>query len=172
MSKPLYACTVCAEDFTRNSSAKRHRRVVHNGSSDCVIVRFVEYLVGRESGSYPPPITPPRLSRKSGSMKFQNTNNNRERPVPFPAVHSSTDEITDNESGYKETNGHLNYHNDPTDEAIDTLRKGFQLRGLLEEPSKGKPKQQINTSEQHCNSGATSIPDWSAKKAEWIDRHN
>jgi hypothetical protein len=99
-------------------------------------------------------------------MKFQNTNNNTERPVPFPAVHSSTDEITDNESGYKETNGYLNYHNDPIDEAIDTLRKGLQLRGLLEEPSEGKPKQQINTSEQHCNFGATSIPDWSAKKAK------
>ena len=45
MSKALWACSVCGEDFTRRSSAERHRDNVHQGNS--LVVRFVDYLAGR-----------------------------------------------------------------------------------------------------------------------------
>jgi hypothetical protein len=61
MSKPLWVCVTCAEDFTRKSSAKRHRdnNQIHNQMPQ--IVRYVEYLIGRAKGDYPPPTIPPRL---------------------------------------------------------------------------------------------------------------
>lgn len=62
MSKPLWACSVCGEDFTRKSSAKRHGFNVHD--EKCLVVRYTEYLVGRMSGEYPKPIEPPRLSER------------------------------------------------------------------------------------------------------------
>jgi len=58
MSKALWAC---GEDFTRRSSAERHRNNVHHGR--CALVRFVEYLAGLASGYYSMPIDPPRLAR-------------------------------------------------------------------------------------------------------------
>ena len=68
MSKPMFACTTCGEDFTRRTSAERHNRNVHNGY--CLIVRYVEYLAGLASRLYPPPITPPRLSRRNKLIGF------------------------------------------------------------------------------------------------------
>jgi hypothetical protein len=62
MSKPLWACSVCGEDFTRKSSAKRHGFNVHDEKG--LVVRYTEYLVGRMSGQYPKPIEPPRLSER------------------------------------------------------------------------------------------------------------
>ncbi|MGA9154850.1 MAG: hypothetical protein WBZ36_30055 [Candidatus Nitrosopolaris sp.] len=62
MSKALWACWICGEDFTRRSSAERHSNNLHQGSSG--IVRYIEYLAGRASGFYPPPIDPPRLARR------------------------------------------------------------------------------------------------------------
>lgn len=62
MSKVFWACSICGEDFTRRSSAERHGNNLHQGRP-CV-VRFNEYLVGRASGLYPPPIDPPRLARR------------------------------------------------------------------------------------------------------------
>jgi hypothetical protein len=63
MSKPLWACSVCGEDFTRRSSAERHRDNVHHGNS--LVVRFVDYLARRASGIYPDPIDPPRLLKRT-----------------------------------------------------------------------------------------------------------
>jgi hypothetical protein len=45
-----YVCTMCAQDFTRKTSANRHNNNLHQGRA--VIVRFVEYIVGRLSGMY------------------------------------------------------------------------------------------------------------------------
>jgi hypothetical protein len=59
MSKPVWACPLCGEDFTRKSSAERHSSKLHKGGS--LPVRYINYLTGRLSGQYPPPLTPPRL---------------------------------------------------------------------------------------------------------------
>ena len=64
MSKPLWACIICAEDFTRKSSAKRHMDNISIHNERPVIVRYMEYIIGTGKGIYPPPITPPRLQRK------------------------------------------------------------------------------------------------------------
>jgi hypothetical protein len=45
-----YVCTICAQDFTRKTSANRHNTNLHQGRA--VIVTFVEYIVGRVSGIY------------------------------------------------------------------------------------------------------------------------
>ena len=45
-----YVCTICAQHFTRKTSANRHNNNLHQGRA--VIVRFVEYIVGRVSGMY------------------------------------------------------------------------------------------------------------------------
>lgn len=63
MSKALWACSLCGEDFTRRSSAERHRYTVHQGNS--LIVRFVDYLAARSSGIYAAPIDPPRLLKRA-----------------------------------------------------------------------------------------------------------
>src|SRR5215472_10610054 len=72
MSKALWACSLCGEDFTRRSSAERHRYTVHQGNS--LIVRFVDYLAGRSSGIYAAPIDPPRLL-KGARPEFGKTPN-------------------------------------------------------------------------------------------------
>ncbi len=71
MSKALWACSLCGEDFTRRSSAERHRNNIHQGRSS--LVRFVEYLAGRASGLYPRPIDPPRLARRGRRPQFGRT---------------------------------------------------------------------------------------------------
>jgi hypothetical protein len=88
-SKPLFACVLCGEDFTRSSSGKRHRRIVHNSH----IVRYNEYIAGRSAGLHPRPIAPPRMSRKSELVKVQGEHmpqhSNR-----FIAADSSADDIS------------------------------------------------------------------------------
>lgn len=71
MSKPLWACPTCGEDFTRKSSAVRHSSKLHKGT--CLPVRYINYLTGRLSGLYPPPITPTRLmGRKNKTVADTN----------------------------------------------------------------------------------------------------
>jgi hypothetical protein len=67
MSKPLFVCVTCAQDFTRESDAKRHNSNHH--LSKAKILSFLEYLIGRTNGTLPPPSqTPPRLSAKNKKM--------------------------------------------------------------------------------------------------------
>jgi len=87
---------VCGEDFTRNSSAKRHKGIVHQGN--CLIVRYIEYVAGRASGLYPEPRTPPRMSRKRKIIKFQQGNNDNNTQLQhstplFPISDSIADEV-------------------------------------------------------------------------------
>ena len=64
MSKPLFVCVTCAQDFTRESDAKRHNSNHH--FSKAKILSFLEYLIGRANETLPPPSqTPPRLSAKN-----------------------------------------------------------------------------------------------------------
>jgi hypothetical protein len=60
MSKPLFVCVTCEEDFTREFGAKRHNKFHHFERSQ--IVGYTEYIIGRASGTIPPPTElPPRL---------------------------------------------------------------------------------------------------------------
>jgi hypothetical protein len=80
MSKPTWACSVCGEDFTRRSSAERHRDNVHQGNS--LVIRFVDYLAGRGSGIYPTPIDPPRLLRTTRPQFGKTPNGHLVRATP------------------------------------------------------------------------------------------
>jgi hypothetical protein len=92
MSKPLWACPTCGEDFTRKSSAVRHSSRLHNGTS--FPVRYINYLTGMLSGKYPPPLTPPRLmgwknrtvaDKSRGGISYANDFHTNNRPDDIAA---------------------------------------------------------------------------------------
>ncbi len=64
MSKPQWICLICAEDFTRKSSGRRHMNNSSIHSKKPNIVRYIDYIIGRIKGDYPPPINPSRLQRR------------------------------------------------------------------------------------------------------------
>jgi hypothetical protein len=53
MSKMNYVCATCGQDFTRRCSANRHNNHFHFGNG--IIVRFLEYIIGRINGQFLPP---------------------------------------------------------------------------------------------------------------------
>ncbi|HYZ96629.1 MAG TPA: hypothetical protein VE524_08540 [Nitrososphaeraceae archaeon] len=53
MSKINYVCATCGEDFTRRCSANRHNNHFHLGNG--IIVRTLEYIIGRINGQFLPP---------------------------------------------------------------------------------------------------------------------
>jgi hypothetical protein len=71
MSKPSYVCVTCGEDFTRKTSAERHKanpNIHRNGN--CNIVRLIEYVIGIAKGTYQEPVMlSPRLSSIRSKMK-------------------------------------------------------------------------------------------------------
>jgi hypothetical protein len=68
-SQYRWVCTVCGEGFTRRTSAKRHNGNLHGGNS--TIVRPLEYLVGRQNGTFSKPIDPLSF-RKNNIQKPSN----------------------------------------------------------------------------------------------------
>jgi hypothetical protein len=64
MSKPSYVCVTCGEDFTRKTSAERHKANPNiHSNGNCDIVRFIEYVIGIAKGTYQEPaMLSPRLS--------------------------------------------------------------------------------------------------------------
>jgi hypothetical protein len=71
MSKPSYICVTCGEDFTRKTSAERHKANPNiHSNGNCNIVRFIEYIIGIAKGTYQEPsMLPPRLSPKRSKKK-------------------------------------------------------------------------------------------------------
>jgi hypothetical protein len=53
MSKVNYVCATCGQHFTRRCSANRHNNHFHFGNG--IIVRFLEYIIGRINGQFLPP---------------------------------------------------------------------------------------------------------------------
>jgi hypothetical protein len=53
MEKPNWVCVSCGMWSSRKYSVKRHILTVHGGNS--LIVSFIEYIVGRQTGIYRPP---------------------------------------------------------------------------------------------------------------------
>lgn len=71
-----YVCATCSQDFTRNSSAKRHNDNIHHGMG--IIVRFFDYIVGRLEGRYV--ASDPLLFRKNNGSKFSRAGPNFAAP--------------------------------------------------------------------------------------------
>jgi hypothetical protein len=80
MSKPSYVCVTCGEDFTRKTSAERHKANPNiHSNGNCNIVRFIEYVIGIAKGTYQEPaMLSPRLSsiRSKKKNKFFEGNKN------------------------------------------------------------------------------------------------
>ena len=53
MEKPNWVCISCGMWSSRKYSVKRHILTVHGGYS--LMVSFIEYIVGRQTGIYHPP---------------------------------------------------------------------------------------------------------------------
>jgi hypothetical protein len=51
MSKPLYVCTICSEDFTRKSDGDRHNKNYHSKKGE--IIGFIDYMIGRVKNAIP-----------------------------------------------------------------------------------------------------------------------
>jgi len=77
-----YVCTICAQGFTRKTSANRHNTDLHQGRA--VIVRFVEYVVGRVNRIYQA-ADPRQYRRKTRKNKdfAPNLAYNKTPPVSF-----------------------------------------------------------------------------------------
>ncbi len=76
MSKINYVCATCGQDFTRRCSANRHNNRFHFGNG--IIVRTLEYIIGRINGQFPPP--PSSANNNSSNRiikKWWHNNSNR-----------------------------------------------------------------------------------------------
>jgi hypothetical protein len=57
MEKPNWVCITCGMWSSRKYSVKRHILTIHAGNS--LMVSFIEYIVGRQTGIYRPPYPAP-----------------------------------------------------------------------------------------------------------------
>ena len=76
MSKVNYVCATCGQDFTRRCSAKRNNNHFHFGNG--IIVRFLEYIIGRTIGQFPPPANNNLSTRMIRKLWHNNDNS-----IPF-----------------------------------------------------------------------------------------
>src|SRR5919112_3069923 len=89
MSKPLFACVKCSQDFTRGSDAKRHNKNFHLEMSQ--IVSYTEYIIGRARGSIPQPTElPPRLAAIKKRKLTKKIPAQNKAESPFTAYPDST----------------------------------------------------------------------------------
>jgi hypothetical protein len=56
MAQQLLACSMCGQGFTRKRSANRHNLNLHSGQA--LVVRTIEYVIGRVNGTFPAAIDP------------------------------------------------------------------------------------------------------------------
>lgn len=77
MSKPLYVCTICSEDFTRKSDGDRHNKNYHSKKGE--IIGFIDYMIGRVKNAIPPPIelTPRLAGARHRKKVFSRSKNDR-----------------------------------------------------------------------------------------------
>lgn len=66
MAQQLWACSMCGPGFTRKRSANRHNLNLHSGQA--LVLRTMEYIIGRVNGTFPAAIDP-SLFRKTNSRK-------------------------------------------------------------------------------------------------------
>jgi hypothetical protein len=65
--KANWSCTACGMYSGRRYCVQRHINNIHNGKANAI--PFVEYMVGRREGLYPPNVTPSYGSRKERTLQ-------------------------------------------------------------------------------------------------------
>ncbi len=88
MSKVNYVCATCGQDFTRRYSANRHNNHFHFGNG--IIVRFLEYVVGRVNGQFLPP-QPSANNNSSTRIIKKWWHNNDNSSSPFTGINYNND---------------------------------------------------------------------------------
>ena len=82
MSKVNWVCATCGQDFTRSYSANRHNNHFHYGKG--IIVRFLEYVIGRINGQFPPPSAANNSNSSTRIIrKWWHNNNDNNSSSPF-----------------------------------------------------------------------------------------
>jgi hypothetical protein len=83
MSKVNYVCATCGQDFTRRCSANIHNNHFHFGNG--IIVRTLEYIIGRINGQFPPPSSSANNNNSSNRVikKWWHNNSNYNSSRPF-----------------------------------------------------------------------------------------
>ena len=97
-----YICTICSQDFTRKGSGRRHNTNLHSGTA--TIVRFIDYIIGRISGTYLP--SDPLLYRKKKKKHINiSSTNNYDDGSGFKVIADNTHDT--------------GFYRNPADELID-----------------------------------------------------
>jgi hypothetical protein len=143
MSKPSYVCVTCGEDFTRRTSAERHKANPNiHSNGNCNIVRFIDYVIGIARGTYQEPsMRPPPLSsiRSKEKNKFFEGNKNvaeDSKVSTFPDLTKNL-QLCGNELDKRiSTSGLIQEekkHEEGTDYCLRVASRTLEYRGLLEE---------------------------------------
>jgi hypothetical protein len=148
MSKPLYACTICSEDFTRKSDGGRHNQRFHLGKGQ--IIDFTEYIIGRTNNTIAPHVelTPRLAAAKRRKKVFFYRKNDREFTV-YPDTMTGTPVL--NNECYRHQNSvpsaeKIDSVSNPQktqdksllDESIDYAKKVTELQRLLRDLSSNR----------------------------------
>lgn len=133
MSKPLFVCVTCKEDFTREYGAKRHNKIYHFERAQ--IVDYIEYIIGRVKGTIPPPTElPPRLiairKRKGKMLKNVMAHNNTTSPFTvYPDL--TSDSLNSHKNALSpDVAGSRPKKSDLLDETIAMFSEAVQLKNL------------------------------------------
>jgi hypothetical protein len=86
IDKQIWACATCGQGFTRRPSANRHNVILHSGHA--MVIRTLEYIIGRVNGRFPEP-TDPLSFRHKRTSKNQLSYSDVNRTGLTPVVHES-----------------------------------------------------------------------------------
>jgi hypothetical protein len=143
MTRINWVCATCGEHFTRKYSATRHNNNLHAGNG--LIVRLLDYIVGRASGQYLP--SDPRTSKNHKPLIHDYTPRWPSKPVsqciassdrPYPAANSSNSsnnnsmyENSDPSYRYPTPNTTNNADDKPANKVQDRIQKYDEIRTLV-----------------------------------------
>jgi hypothetical protein len=158
MSKPSYICVTCGEDFTRKTSAERHKANTNiHSNSNCNIVRFVEYVIGIANGTYKEPsMLPPRLSSIRSRRKNRIVGGNKNivegsKVSTFPDLsknaQSWVNEPDKRISNSNSIEGEKKHEEGALDYCIRIASRTLELRNLQEELSGGGQRSPLASSQ-------------------------
>lgn len=133
MKMPAFVCATCSQDFTRRYSGNRHNLHIHSGKG--LIIRFLDYIVGRVNGQYA--AADPLLYRRNKGNKFRYSSSNVVNADHPPSSASCADSIMENEShemspNHKATNRIKDSSNDfsSLDYTINLARTALDVENL------------------------------------------
>jgi hypothetical protein len=150
MSKINYVCATCGQDFTRRCSANRHNNHFHFG--DGIIVRLLEYIIGRINGQFPPPSpaannnTSTRIIKKwwhnnynsklfTGSNNYNN-NNNGLRGGGYDGGFTTVPDQIGNALGCGTVGQPVKSNNNNVSKDISKMAPPHYINPLLQSPSR------------------------------------